>query len=55
MNRRAVAAIVRKDLMVVVRSKAVLLPLIIVPLLPPSNPQRPLPSSAVSCRILRGL
>ncbi|UCH24398.1 MAG: ABC transporter permease [Trueperaceae bacterium] len=33
MNRRAVAAIVRKDLMVVVRSKAVLLPLIIVPLL----------------------
>ena len=32
MNRRAVAAIVRKDLTVVLRSKAILIPMIVVPL-----------------------
>jgi ABC-2 type transport system permease protein len=32
MNRRAIAAIVRKDLVVVVQSKAVMIPLLIVPL-----------------------
>lgn len=32
MNRRAIAAIVRKDLTVVVQSKAVMIPIVIVPL-----------------------
>ena len=32
MNARAIRAIVRKDLMVVLQSKAVLLPIVVVPL-----------------------